>query len=268
VRLLLDEYSIGDEVKGVILFINYPEEKIEITFRKSHLPKNINISMNLGLYPFHHIENNDNSLESVYINYNKYLQSDTAFQNPYAIDSMLKSFNINDKGTLLYRPKYKQEEFWDELRNIQNKTWAKETVAKGVSYAHQGEYDSAVKCYKQALEVDSTCVDAMVALGAAYANIHKYEAALQEFHKALQIDPNDANASKYLQVTQQKWEEIRNKKIEKQEIQDQVNQRLKTLLTDEKIKKKKKKDKKEKHHHHHHHKKSKTKKHKSSPTSS
>lgn len=55
------------------------------------------------------------------------MQSDTAFQNPYAIDSMLKSFNINDKGTLLYRPKYKQEEFWDELRNIQNKTWAKET---------------------------------------------------------------------------------------------------------------------------------------------
>lgn len=52
--------------------------------------------------------------------------------------------------------------------------------------------------------MDSTCVDAIVALGAAYANIHKYEAALQEFHKALQIDPNDANASKYLQVTQQK----------------------------------------------------------------
>jgi tetratricopeptide (TPR) repeat protein len=77
-------------------------------------------------------------------------------------------------------------------------------VAQGIAHAKQGNYQEAMKCYAQALEVDPKHRDAFVARGAAYANKSMLEAAVKEFQTALAIDPHDANAQKYLKATQQK----------------------------------------------------------------
>lgn len=78
------------------------------------------------------------------------------------------------------------------------------SVAQGISFAKQNNYQEAMKCYAQALEVDPKHRDAFVARGAAYANQNMLEAAVKEFQMALSIDPTDPNAQKYLNATRQK----------------------------------------------------------------
>jgi len=76
-------------------------------------------------------------------------------------------------------------------------------------YAKKEDYENSIKCYTQALEVDSNHKDALVARGAAYANQEKYELAIKDFDDALKIDPNDKNAKSYLSATRDQFEKSR-----------------------------------------------------------
>ncbi|KAL3154385.1 hypothetical protein ABBQ32_013861 [Trebouxia sp. C0010 RCD-2024] len=81
--------------------------------------------------------------------------------------------------------------------------WSGEAVKQGVAHAKKAEYDTALGCYKKALELDARNVDAWVARGAAYANQHAFPKAISDFQTALEIEPGHVNASKYLRVTEQ-----------------------------------------------------------------
>ena len=83
-------------------------------------------------------------------------------------------------------------------------------MRRGVSHAKGGDYTTALKCYEQALELDTCHRDAYVARGAAFANQHRcvryivvimnlveklifvhhrFREASSDFETALEIDP-------------------------------------------------------------------------------
>ncbi|EKX31053.1 hypothetical protein GUITHDRAFT_46611, partial [Guillardia theta CCMP2712] len=94
---------------------------------------------------------------------------------------------------------------YSELRKKQNVSWANESVRKGIHHAADRNYVMAIKCYQNALELDSENADAYVALGAAYANTSKSHEAIEAFSKALEIQPDHSNAIKYLNATRSKF---------------------------------------------------------------
>jgi len=206
-----------------------------------------------------------NSKDEVEKNYEYYLESDPMFKNPYALESMMEHFSIEKfgYGNLRDKKEFNKEDFWNALRDYQNRSWSAESVAKGVAFAREDDYVKAMKCYDQALEVDPNCHDAYVARGAAYANQAKYNEALKNFEEALKLDPENKNATRYLSATKNKIEEIEKKAalntlVEIPESEPQrkrtysdVDKKLKNLLeSDSSIHehKKRKKDKKEKKH--------------------
>ena len=44
------------------------------------------------------------------------------------------------------------------------------SVTRGLALAKECKYDSALKCYQHALEIDSTFLDAFIATGAVYSS--------------------------------------------------------------------------------------------------
>ncbi len=62
----------------------------------------------------------------------------------------------------------------------------------------QTEYNKALGCFKQAIELDPFYSDAYHGLGVAYAGTRKYDSAIDCFKKALEINPDHALAMFYL----------------------------------------------------------------------
>lgn len=79
-------------------------------------------------------------------------------------------------------------------------------VRKGVEFSNQERYEDAIKCYNEALNMDSKNVDAMVARGAALANLKEFDRAIHQLEMALTIDSSHINAKKYLQIIEEKLE--------------------------------------------------------------
>ena len=86
--------------------------------------------------------------------------------------------------------------------------WAKESVAKGVSYNDAKRYGDAIKCFDEALKLDSKLVEGYVCRGAALANQGKYSNAVVDWQSAMSIDPEHTNARKYLKETLTKHPEV------------------------------------------------------------
>lgn len=84
------------------------------------------------------------------------------------------------------------------------------SVRKGVEFSNQERYEDAIKCYNEALNMDSKNVDAMVARGAALANLKEFERAINQLEMALSIDSQHSNAKKYLEIIEQKLQAERN----------------------------------------------------------
>eukprot|EP01103_Thecamoeba_quadrilineata_P002781 TRINITY_DN1266_c1_g1_i5.p1 TRINITY_DN1266_c1_g1~~TRINITY_DN1266_c1_g1_i5.p1 ORF type:complete len:561 (-),score=126.95 TRINITY_DN1266_c1_g1_i5:47-1729(-) len=255
----LDLYCIGDNVVAIVLNVNPEDERVSLSFKRSRL------STPTGSYvlgkcdsPISEKKNEDDT-EPRELVYNQLLLRDSAFHNPHALESMIGHFNLDQLGSFFTTHCYKEEDFYDKLREKQNKTWAQETVARGIASAKKGEYEAAMKCYGEALQVHPSNPDAFVARGAAYANQNLLPAAIKEFKTALRIDPQDLNAQKYLAICQQKMiEKEEEKKLKEEELEkknkDAVRKRssshsrIKKLLKEEKHRKKKdrKKEKKRK----------------------
>ena len=87
------------------------------------------------------------------------------------------------------------------LRDEQNRAWAAESVARGVSHARAGNTTVALAAYKHALELDQTHADAYVARGAALANTGKLDDAIADLEKAIHYAPHHPNALRYLEAT-------------------------------------------------------------------
>jgi tetratricopeptide (TPR) repeat protein len=86
---------------------------------------------------------------------------------------------------------------FEELRADQNRSWAAQSVAKGVTHMRAGKNIAA---YKHAVELDPKHTDAFVARGALLANLYRYKEALADFEIALELCPEHANAREYRRV--------------------------------------------------------------------
>eukprot|EP01111_Echinosteliopsis_oligospora_P015102 TRINITY_DN5858_c1_g1_i1.p1 TRINITY_DN5858_c1_g1~~TRINITY_DN5858_c1_g1_i1.p1 ORF type:complete len:230 (-),score=70.87 TRINITY_DN5858_c1_g1_i1:185-874(-) len=137
---------------------------------------------------------------------NDQLRLNRQFTNPTSISHMMQSFHIPSPCFHLVTPDYFLLNNYEILREKQNKTWAQDTVALGITHAKAGNYKKAMHFYEQAIDVYPLLPDAFVARGAAYANLSMLEAAIEEFKKAVELEPSHPNALKYLDATQTKKE--------------------------------------------------------------
>ena len=137
----------------------------------------------------------------------EHLASQPAYHHPRASDRMRKSLHLPNLLSCLPPASdavIKHSGKYIELRTSQNKLWASESVARGVSHAKSNRMSEALSSYAHALELDPSNADAYVARGAAYANTEKYDEALLDFERALKHEPGHLNARSYLEATRAK----------------------------------------------------------------
>ncbi|MFQ5475635.1 MAG: tetratricopeptide repeat protein [Nitrosopumilus sp.] len=70
-----------------------------------------------------------------------------------------------------------------------------EFVEKGQSLLEDGEFDSALGFFEQALLLNQDDPDLWNYKGIALRSLGRYEEAMECFNKSLKIDPRDKNAS-------------------------------------------------------------------------
>ncbi|KAL3139727.1 hypothetical protein ABBQ38_004032 [Trebouxia sp. C0009 RCD-2024] len=155
-------------------------------------------------------DNNAGPLESGYL---ASLRESRTFNCPDCVDAMAEAFGITAAVNQLRGSVASCQLSSESLQATEDKrqllksqlrlAWSGEAVKQGVAHAKKAEYDTALGCYKKALELDRRNVDAWVARGAAYANQHAFPKAISDFQTALEIEPGHVNASKYLRVTEQ-----------------------------------------------------------------
>lgn len=86
----------------------------------------------------------------------------------------------------------------DSLRVLQNNSWARDSVLRGISYAKRSLFDQSMKCYNYALDIQPRFVQAYIARGAAYVLMNQLQQAIIQFKTALTIDNNNTYAKQYL----------------------------------------------------------------------
>ncbi|KAF9414024.1 hypothetical protein BGZ94_000543, partial [Podila epigama] len=95
-------------------------------------------------------------------------------------------------------PLHRRETYLD-LRDDQNRQWAKESYDLGIMYAQNNQIDDAVKAYTQAVQIDNKYIDAYIARGCVLVNIAKYRQAVMDFRQALVLDPSNPLAQQFLE---------------------------------------------------------------------
>jgi len=177
------------------------------------------------------------------------------FRNHAALSDMVKQLAVLEHHSVACGTHIISEDF-EQLRQVQNKGWAHQSVKRGIQFMQEGLYEKALASYEQALEIDPGNSNAHVARGAAYANKQLLESAIHEFDIALQSEPDHTNAIKYKEATQAKLkaqykagEEAKAKQAAAAAAaaalckEPRVEDKLKLLLKEER-----KRDKKEKKH--------------------
>jgi len=82
------------------------------------------------------------------------------------------------------------------------------------------------------ISIFTCCVTVVILIsGAAFANQRKLHSAVKEFQRALELDPTDANATKYLHVTQTKIQEEANHRFESA-VNTKIVSHIPTRVTD------------------------------------
>ena len=139
------------------------------------------------------------------------LESDPDFQSPYSTESTRAAMGVEFGWSVVHGGRHDPAEMERHLEKIKlevRTAWAKESVAKGVSYNDAKRYRDAMKCFDEALKLDPRLVEGYVCRGAALANQGKYSNAVVDWQSAIAIDPKHANARKYLKETLAKHPEV------------------------------------------------------------
>ena len=139
------------------------------------------------------------------------LESDPDFQSPYSTESTRAAMGVEFGWSVVHGGRHDPAEMERHLEKIKlevRTAWAKESVAKGVSYNDAKRYADAMKCFDEALKLDPKLVEGYVCRGAALANQGKYSNAVVDWQSAISIDPKHANARKYLKETLAKHPEV------------------------------------------------------------
>ena len=65
---------------------------------------------------------------------------------------------------------------------------------RGLAYDKLEDFDSAIKNYSYAIEINSNYWKAFYNRGCVYFDLKKYELAIKDFSKAIEINPNESGA--------------------------------------------------------------------------
>eukprot|EP00755_Sulcionema_specki_P010520 Sspe_Gene.6988::Locus_2340_Transcript_1_1_Confidence_1.000_Length_1598::g.6988::m.6988 len=163
--------------------------------------------------------------------YLEQLQRDEAFANPYAVDQMVESLQVDQGGSNLMDFGSLKKSYI-ELRQDQHEAYSHDHVVRGVECTRNGEYKEAIRHFERALSFNKNNVDAYVGRGAARANRQDYQGATADFEKALSIDPNHPNAAKYLAALRKKIAEsspLSESEREAKEERDPSDSRVKAI---------------------------------------
>ncbi|KAG8235263.1 hypothetical protein J437_LFUL014263 [Ladona fulva] len=99
------------------------------------------------------------------------------------------------------RGRFPEQEYAQELRQVQASKWAFRSVAEGIEHFKSGRHSEAFQCLNKALNIDPRNVEGLVARGALYANSGSFQKAIEDFESAHKLNPNHQNARKYMGET-------------------------------------------------------------------
>ncbi|XP_055685400.1 tetratricopeptide repeat protein 14 homolog [Lutzomyia longipalpis] len=133
------------------------------------------------------------------------LQSSPSFKNPYSDEYLFESVGLSPREHYSImsslRGRFPQQEYSNELRQVQASKWAFRSVAEGIEHFKVGRHSEAFQCLNKALNIDPRNVEGLVARGALYANSGSFKKAVDDFETALKLNPSHANARKYMGET-------------------------------------------------------------------
>ncbi|KAF2072388.1 hypothetical protein CYY_006306 [Polysphondylium violaceum] len=204
----IDYYDIGDYVRATVLSIDKSNQVVNVSFDFSDLNalflNEIYRNESLELYKFlGKFDPAELYLQLGFTNIINIIKNDPQFNNPWAINTMSTSFGINQLDSMIPYPSQfinniNSPKFITKFRDTQSFIWAKESIEMGLKCAQEGNFQEAIRYYKEALNVDPKHQTGYVALGAANAKLGNYDKAIHYFETAINLDPNDRNAKKYL----------------------------------------------------------------------
>ncbi|EFA03920.2 tetratricopeptide repeat protein 14 homolog isoform X2 [Tribolium castaneum] len=136
-------------------------------------------------------------------NYDTVLEKSIGFNNPNNISYLAGVVGIKDHCTLMkgLKGRFAENEYANELRQVQASKWAYRNVADGIDHFKAGKHVEAFQCLNKALNIDPKNVEGLVARGALYANSGNFQKAIADFETALKLNPNHGNARKYMGET-------------------------------------------------------------------
>ncbi|XP_066255319.1 tetratricopeptide repeat protein 14 homolog [Euwallacea similis] len=135
--------------------------------------------------------------------YESVLEKSIGFNNSDNIQFLANQMGINEHFSLVdtLRGRYPENEYANELRQVQASKWAYRNVADGIDHFKAGKHVEAFQCLNKALNIDPRNVEGLVARGALYANSGNFQKAIEDFETALKLNPSHANARKYMGET-------------------------------------------------------------------
>ncbi|GAB0095876.1 sorting nexin-20 [Sergentomyia squamirostris] len=143
--------------------------------------------------------------EKKQLSFEEILQSSPSFNNPFCEELLQASVGLSaqEHYSLMssLRGRFPQQEYSNELRQVQASKWAFRSVAEGIEYFKVGKHTEAFQCLNKALNIDPRNVEGLVARGALYANSGSFKKAVEDFETALKLNPSHTNARKYMGET-------------------------------------------------------------------
>ncbi|KAJ3634116.1 hypothetical protein MTP99_011023 [Tenebrio molitor] len=135
--------------------------------------------------------------------YDTVLEKSIGFNNPNNISYLAGVLGIKEHCTLMkgLKGRFSENEYANELRQVQASKWAYRNVADGIDHFKAGKHVEAFQCLNKALNIDPKNVEGLVARGALYANSGNFQKAIADFETALKLNPNHGNARKYMGET-------------------------------------------------------------------
>uniref|UniRef100_V5GI62 Tetratricopeptide repeat protein n=1 Tax=Anoplophora glabripennis TaxID=217634 RepID=V5GI62_ANOGL len=135
--------------------------------------------------------------------YDSVLEKSVGFNNPNNIQFLSELMDINKHNSFMsgLQGRFPENEYANELRQVQASKWAYRNVADGIDHFKAGKHVEAFQCLNKALNIDPKNVEGLVARGALYANSGNFQKAIEDFETALKLNPNHANARKYMGET-------------------------------------------------------------------
>ncbi len=145
--------------------------------------------------------------------------------------------NLNNIGVVYAAKKDYDTAIRDYNKAIElDPNYAAAFCNRGIAYYNKKNYDTAIRDYDKAIEIDPNFAEAFYNRGLAYYNKKNYDTAIRDYTRAIELDPNDADAmvnmgSAYLmKEDKEKARQWYEKALERQEYLSDGGELVRQLL--------------------------------------